>query len=61
MGGVNGWQQFHVCLVWLEGARGVGGGGRGDTVAGGKRVIYIYMGSLCAGVSHVSFLSIGCW
>ncbi|MCB4777703.1 MAG: hypothetical protein LGB72_05735 [Sulfurovum sp.] len=37
--GVNGWQQFQVCLVCQ---RKAGGGTGGDTVAGGKRVGYIW-------------------
>ena len=49
--GVNGWQQFQVCLVCQ---RKAGGDTGRNMVAGGKR------GSLCAGVSCVSFLSIGC-
>ena len=43
-GGVNGWQQFHVCLVCQ---RKAGGGTGEDTVAGGKLMGYIYRISLC--------------
>ena len=59
VGGVNGWRQFQVCLVCQRKAGGDTGGGGGGYgcwwKAGG-----IYKGSLCAGVSCVPFLSIGC-
>ena len=53
------------CVSCLAGG-GTRGGGRGEGGHGcrwkaGDIYIYIYMRSLCAGVSHVSFLSIGCW